>query len=1552
MIQDTEEVQKMSQAQTQTSPDISSKNHCSIKSPNQARRDQKPASTRSKRSISPANAPSNPSFCRSLFTKDKPKTAISPSVAECLRAVFAAFLWHEGIVHDAMACASFLKFHPTLSKHGTPVITRQPVQHRRESKIELTKEEKARQRHSVEVSNAGNYLHIQPSTLDTLTRSAVNANANRNRKKQEINVKDEMNSKLTSLPESHTVAILPPALKCLVFLWEEIHTSCLQAIEYNLILASPNSQIFKISKRNLDKSRDKDKKANRKKKEWGKVTSKSAVEEGTGDFETTCELCGLIFSHPVTYHMKTMHPGCGWQSGGMGYNNVGSYCSGWAGNCGDSDFGGTCWYLICDSCRDKYLKTRKNKFGKKLIGIISRKKGKNVISPILSPGNTESHLIMKNNAMFLLELSSSASGDIPKQQRRTSATLSSVAENSSPPDASPFPPTGPFQYLTTMGISGITHSANRFVDEELKYENYQTFTDDNQNTSSTPSDCPTTDNNLEGLKIRGLFHRSISMSTGVPWAGNDGRIVMTRKRNNSSAERNNETGSSLLCFTSPQLQKLVPSMDQSAIISAEKDISNNDRLDILTRPVLSFVLQQHNLQQLQLAMKHALRLAACRVYAMQAFNWLLKSVTQSVCLHDLLWWFVASLTSTPDLQDSDENIKSNKKDESDITGICEHPLSDLVIAGEALHPLTSVFHNLLQTIADLMLLPPPGSPLQQAAVRCWGIKFTPADHMFLHRSHVFSNISKILSRSEEEEDMTISTHEAHQLNNLHMSGPVMTLKDFTSSLNIKASSRQAMIGHLTDNSTETFWESGDEDRNKAKTITIICPADNIPKMIYIHIDNCRDLAHKVFSVSFYSGVNVDEMVKLRTIEIESRSASWISSSVLDPTHNVLLLELKGPDNSLRIRQIRILGIVEGESMKIQNQLSFVTIQQCNCEAETLKVFRLITSQVFGKLIQGDQQKKHQQKQNLDIEESHELEDSHDLREHMVGILFSQRKLTHLQKQVCTHIVQSIRSETIRLHDEWENLLCSPTSVNGISLDSSEPLKPSDTYCFEMLSMVLALSGSSVGRNYLSHQVGLLKDLLSLLHTGSARIQRQVTSLLRRILPAISPDSLANVLDVPKLPPADFSTVSAVNSNYSSTHSFDMYVAGILDVFLSCIAKSLSLQVKIKGRENGKNIQTISLATSIHPKKFYGTRWWLRGTMTRKLAEVIIQLLKDMASGELNEAWASVTKAAIAENILNLTRLDDKSREPTECLKTPTLWLALSSLCVLDSDHVERLSSGQWNTIDGQTVPPRPICSNHDDGETTAMIQCNTCGNLCAECDRIMHLHRRTRLHVRQVCKEEEKAIRVDLHEGCGRIKLFWVLALADSRTLKALVEFRDGTTNKNVGATSGICRFCGTIGNTGLLAISNICSDHECQEYAKNACNKTHPCGHICGGVRNEKNCLPCLQRCQTDVELKQDADDMCMICFTEALSCAPAIQLTCGHIFHFHCCKSVLMKRWVGPRITFGFSLCPICKMSMVHPGLGDLLEEIKVIFADVQRKALMRLEYEGLHKYVKIYA
>lgn len=1376
---------KLMQTGTQTSPEnvsqTSIRSHFSIGSsgkdervsPKLGRKERErsiSAKSRPKRAISPANMQHLPTSSKLQLPSSEPvKQAISPSVAESLRAVFAAFLWHEGIVHDAMACASFLKFHPTLPKKGALVVTRHThselVNKRRQ---ELTKEERARQRHSVEVTTPGTYLHIQPSTLETLTRSAANANAVRNRAKKipENIIKEDIPT--DKFENYHTVAVLPPALKSLVYLWDELTSNCLQAIMQQMVLSPMKSKKDKMfpSCSKMDKeSREKNtalekesKKSSRKKKEWKPVSREDLVlgtgtmfGGGDGNESVPCELCGDNFPPPVTYHMRAQHPGCGHHAMGKGYNSSGNFCVGWAGNCGEGGVAGSSWYLVCDACREKYMKNSKTGNSKQHTTRcrLTRKKPvlvlpsmKPVISPSTSIGAVDAHLVMKNNAMFLLELASAAnSGPIGHQRRPSASNMPAVVENQSPPDCGgPFGPPPPFQCLRALGATAPRDDPP-FCEEVLRRQSFQdgSIAGPSHGGQRPYSEVSLSDNETE--ISRGLrFHRSVSMGTnGVPWArtGHDGRIIMMRKRNNSSCEIQNETGSSLLCNPSATLQKLIPSIDNSAIVNP---VEQHDGLSLLQRPVMNFVLQHHDLDALQLAMKQALRKAMCRVYAMQALNWLLRSVTQPVCLHDLLWWFVASLTpSDIDAETDDDNKQHRKPDDQDLN-VCEHPLSDIIIAGEAVHPLPSTFHSLLQTIADLMVLLPMGSSLQQMAVRCWGLRFTQQDHTFLHRSQVFSNISKILSRSEEMEDCSVSMHESHQSMISQITATVECLRDLTPSVEIKASSRQAMVGSLVDGSTETFWESGDEDRNKTKSLTLACSPHHRPRMVCLHIDNCRDLANKVSSLSFFSGPNSDELSKLCTVEVESRLlGGWVNCPIQDKHHSVIRIELKGPDNSLRVRQIRVLGEVANESLRTGKQYSAMTIQQRNCEAETLRVFRLITGQVFGKLITADQE------QNVNVDsgsmsasESIEpLEESNDLREHMVGILFSRSKLTHLQKQVIVHIVQAIRKEATRVRDEWESILCSAIIGSGSSGHSLDLIKTTDTYCFEMLSMVLALSGSSVGRAYLSHQHLLLTDILSLLHTGSARVQRQVTSLLRRMLPEISPENLAKVLDVIRLPPADFSIVSVANKD-STTDPFEVHQVGILDVFLSIIAKSLTVQVKMKSKDNSglKGISTVTLATSIHPRDYMGDRWWMRGTVNRKLAEVIIQLLKDMAAGRLSESWAHVTKGAVAENILNLTRLSEEQRSPGVCLHTPTLWLALASLCVLDREHVEQLSSGQWSAAAGEAnaaaATPRPTCTNHDDGETSAIIQCNICGNLCADCDRFLHLHRKTRMHQRQV----------------------------------------------------------------------------------------------------------------------------------------------------------------------------------------------------------------------------
>lgn len=115
-------------------------------------------------------------------------------------------------------------------------------------------------------------------------------------------------------------------------------------------------------------------------------------------------------------------------------------------------------------------------------------------------------------------------------------------------------------------------------------------------------------------------------TNGVPWskAGFDGRVIMLRKRNNSGGEMDSgkslkvpqhrntfllqiDTGSSLLCNPSSALQKLVPKMDSSSIVTQNVENEHAETSAFLQKPVMQFVMQNHDLESLQLAMRQAVR---------------------------------------------------------------------------------------------------------------------------------------------------------------------------------------------------------------------------------------------------------------------------------------------------------------------------------------------------------------------------------------------------------------------------------------------------------------------------------------------------------------------------------------------------------------------------------------------------------------------------------------------------------------------------------------------------------------------------------------------------------------------------------------------------------------------------------------------------------------------------------------------------------------------------------------------------------------------------------
>ena len=407
------------------------------------------------------------------------KEAMSPSVAECMRAVFASFMWHEGIVHDAMACASFLKFHPNLPKEmpklkgeGSTSSTPSSV---KEGRVTPSGTLKKHSRQNSEVANINEAVRVGSGSASPVTSvvaaSAASGDFMRSKERCYSESKTVDHGDLPSTPPNKAAmddkdSELPPTLQYLVYFWEELSGATLKVITQNLILPSPavNAKVRRTDKKEKEGKDGKDSKKIKKKKEMkpsvggrGNLFGEAAGGLfGGGERETVCELCGGVYPHPITYHMRQAHPGCGRHAGGQGYNSGGNYCGGWAGNCGDGGIGGSTWYLMCDRCREKFLREKRQALkekSKKSKKKTTPGKQQQSVTSILEP-----HLVMKNNAMFLLDLASAAGINLPtkaargKQGLRLDNVLPSVSEDT-PGDHCPFPSI-PFLYLAQRGAHG------------------------------------------------------------------------------------------------------------------------------------------------------------------------------------------------------------------------------------------------------------------------------------------------------------------------------------------------------------------------------------------------------------------------------------------------------------------------------------------------------------------------------------------------------------------------------------------------------------------------------------------------------------------------------------------------------------------------------------------------------------------------------------------------------------------------------------------------------------------------------------------------------------------------------------------------------------------------------------------------------------------------------------------------------------------------------------------------------------------------------------------
>jgi len=445
-------------------------------------------------------------------------------------------------------------------------------------------------------------------------------------------------------------------------------------------------------------------------------------------------------------------------------------------------------------------------------------------------------------------------------------------------------------------------------------------------------------------------------------------------------------------------------------------------------------------------------------------------------------------------------------------------------------------------------------------------------------------------------------------------------------------------------------------------------------------------------------------------------------------------------------------------------------------------------------------------------------------------------------------------------------------------------------------------------------VSLVRTLLSLAIIGTPRIQRQVIPICRRVLPHVKPEALDALFS---------KEMGVVRSG------------GAVAYVLLAMAKAM--RVVFRGASNKGAVEEVTI-DQVSEQTAGGV--WIRGDVSVETASELLLLVQSLRQVP---QWKNPIDALVQSAIVDLKTLQKRVESQTQVPQLPQLWVALASLCLVGSDgELAKLVEEANRASDGTTI----TCDNHDDGQTEAAFRCGAeqCNiNLCADCDRILHLSRDKRLHARTPIISD--GIKVDVHESNARVKLSTLMVTVDRTTFKAMVQFR-------VDSGSAACRFCScpvsdcpASAIPASPALTLVCGKDECQEKAAHSCLRMHTCGHVCTGVRNEQECLPCLHGCGgADTKLTQDQDDTCIICWCETLIEAPSVMLECGHVVHYHCARKMLELRWNGPRITFGFAGCPTCRRRMAHPLLEDLTKPINELCEKVRAKALIRIDFMGL--------
>ena len=622
-----------------------------------------------------------------------------------------------------------------------------------------------------------------------------------------------------------------------------------------------------------------------------------------------------------------------------------------------------------------------------------------------------------------------------------------------------------------------------------------------------------------------------------------------------------------------------------------------------------------------------------------------------------------------------------------------------------------------------------------------------------------------------------------------------------------------------------------------------------------------------------------------------------------------------------------------------------------------------------------------------------------LRQHVASLLFSDDAdgKTHTHKELSalqSTLFELLRDEMKSQFDLWDSC--------------------SQDYVFQLTSLLLGLSKTNPGLAYIAAHLEVVAASVGLFPVINHEVQAQVIQLCERILSYIerySDETVFTVCDTQlrhskRRIPCMFDSFD----NVEMVPPGGVLVSRLCQYFGTCF--TVQVRRRLSGRMRTEELDAAhyllgksAVTTRKVAKELLLT---LKNLVVpgSRVERLLVQTFK-------NTVCMGVTRfVTCCEQGQAFAALQDSVLDPERedygylCMDgVHALLLSAAVLAALGEDAIRLL--GPWASADGDDFRPSmektsdskvvapsqaSTCELHDDGITLARFECSDCKlHLCTECDNVRHLHPSRRNHSRtdvvhamdaghtrgetaehrSVFATESKQVRdpdgtnviaatqskpteLKFSDGCATFVASSLRVTVDIAKLHVHIDVRAAVSSEQLS----LCRYCGgdlpTPGTESEGSAdsdgASVCGNEECQEKLAASCRKRLPCGHRCVGCSDERECMPCVFGCQPECGI--NAHDKCRICSAEDLCEGPCVLLECGHTFHYLCIKEKLKYRWElqGPRISFAFMSCPLCRQPMKSPAIASLIDPLLKMKDTVEKMVLLRLEYENLANHASL--